>query len=37
MKKTRGGGSDGRIDAFDLRELHNSRTFLEADPSDEVS
>jgi hypothetical protein len=37
MKKKNRGGSDGRIDAFDLRELHNSRTFLEADQSDEVS
>jgi hypothetical protein len=37
MKKNGGGGSDGQIDAFDLRELRNSRTFLKADQSGEVS
>jgi hypothetical protein len=36
MKKT-GEEDDGRIDTFDFRELHNSRTFLKADQSDEVS
>jgi hypothetical protein len=36
VKKT-GRRSDGQIDVFDLCELHNSRTFLKTDQSDELS